>query len=182
MISFRKISEDDLPLILSWRTDPEVTRYMSTDIEIDPEKQLHWYNKNVRDCSPLEHLMILHNDKPVGVLNLGKYNSTVNKNDWGYYIGELESKIIGGLIPAYFYNYMFVQRDISLKKITGHCFALNTKMRAIHRFYGVREVKILKEYICKHGKMFDIVLVEIMKEKWLSQKKIFKHYQLIIKE
>ena len=77
---------------------------------------------------------------------------------------------------------MFLHRDISLKKITGHCFALNTKMRAIHRFYGVREVKILKEYICKHGKMFDIVLVEIMKEKWLSQKKIFKHYQLIIKE
>jgi RimJ/RimL family protein N-acetyltransferase len=182
MISFRKISEGDLPLILRWRTDPEVSRYMTTDIEYDLEKQLLWFNKNVRDCSPLEYLIILHNEKPAGVLNLGKYNSTVKKNEWGYYIGELESRIIGGLIPAYFYNYMFLHRDTSLNKITGHCFALNTKMRAIHRFYGVREVKLLKEYIYKHGEWFDIVLVDITREKWLSQKKKFQHYQLIIKE
>ena len=42
MISFRKISKDDLPLILGWRTDPEVIRYMSTDIEFNLEKQTNW--------------------------------------------------------------------------------------------------------------------------------------------
>ena len=182
MINFRKISENDLSLILRWRTDSEVTRYMQTDIEFDPEKQLIWYNQIVRDCSPAEHLIILHNDKPVGVLYLGKCNSTIQESTWGYYIGESESQIIGGLIPAYFYNYMFLHRDASLNKITGHCFALNTKIRAIHRFYGVREVKVLKEYICKHGKMFDIILVEITREKWLSQKENFQLYQLILKE
>ena len=182
MINFRKISEDDLPLLLRWRANPNVNQYSLTDIEFDLEKQFKWYNEVVRICSPTEHLIILHNDKPVGVLYLGKYNSTIKDSTWGYQISESESQIIGGLIPAYFYNYMFLQRDTSLNKITGHCFALNTKMRAIHRFYGVREVKVLKEYICKHGKVFDIILVEITREKWLSQKENFQHYQLILKE
>ena len=42
MISFRKISENDLLMILGWRTNPEVTRYMSTDIEYNLEKQINW--------------------------------------------------------------------------------------------------------------------------------------------
>ena len=182
MINFRKISENDLSLILRWRTDPNVTRYMSTDIEFDLEKQFKWYNEVVRICSPTEHWIISLNDKPIGLLNLENYDPANQQTSWGYYIGDLESRIIGGLIPAYFYNYMFLHRDASLNKITGHCFALNTKMRAIHRFYGVREVKVLKEYICKHGKMFDIILVEITREKWLSQKENFQLYQLILKE
>ena len=107
MISFRKITENDLPQILRWRTDPEVTRYMSTDIEFNLEKQTNWFNQIVCTCSPAEHWIIFHNEKPAGVLNLAKYDSTLHETSWGYYIGEIESRIIGGLIPAYFYNYMF---------------------------------------------------------------------------
>ena len=77
---------------------------------------------------------------------------------------------------------MFLNRNITLEKITGHCFPSNIKMRGIHRFYGAREVGVLKEYICKNGKMLDIILVEITREKWLSQKEIFQHYQLMVKK
>ena len=52
MINFRKITEDDLTLILRWRTDPEVTRYMSTDIEFDLEKQTNWFKQIVCTRSP----------------------------------------------------------------------------------------------------------------------------------
>ena len=182
MINFRKIRENDLSLILQWRTNPEITQYMTTDIDFDIEKQTKWYNENIRDCHPVEHLIILHNEKPVGVLYLGDYKAAIDVSTWGYYIGVLESQIIGGLIPAYFYNFMFLNRNITLEKITGHCFPSNIKMRAIHRFYGAREVGVLKEYICKNGKMLDIILVEITREKWLSQKEIFQHYQLMVKK
>ena len=148
MISFRKISKDDLPQILSWRTDPEVTRYMSTDIEFDLEKQTNWYNQVVCTNSPAEHWIISHNERPVGILYLEKYDSILQQVSWGYYIGEIESRIIGGLVPAYFYNYMFFNRDLSLKKINGHLFSGNTKVLKMHRFYGVKEVEILKNHIC----------------------------------
>ena len=182
MISFRKISKNDLPLILRWRTDPEVTRYMSTDIEFDLEKQTNWYNQVVCICSPAEHWIISHNEKPVGVINLEKYDSTLQQTSWGYYIGEIESRIIGGLIPAYFYNYMFFNRDSSLKKINGHLFSENTKVLAMHRLYGVKEVKILKNNIHKYGKKFDLILIEMTREKWILQRENFQHYQANFEE
>jgi UDP-4-amino-4,6-dideoxy-N-acetyl-beta-L-altrosamine N-acetyltransferase len=182
MISFRKITEGDLPLILRWRTDPEVTRYMSTDIEFDLEKQTDWYNKVVCTRSPVEHWIISHNEKPVGVLNLEKYDSMLQQTSWGYYIGEMESRIIGGLIPAYFYNYMFFIRDPLLKKINGHLFSENTKVLAMHRFYGVKEVKILKNHVHKYGITFDLILIEMTKNKWTSQRKNFQHYQAVFEE
>ena len=162
-------------MILRWRTDPRVTRYMSTDIEFDLEKQIHWYNK-------AEHWIISHNDKPVGVLNLENYDSTLRQTSWGYYIGEWESRIIGGLIPAYFYNYMFFHRDNLLKKINGHLFSENTKVLAMHRFYGVKEVRVLKNHICKYGEMFDIIQIEMTRERWASQREKFQHYQAFFEE
>ena len=182
MINFRKISEDDLPLILRWRTDPNVTRYMSTDIEFDLEKQFKWYNEVVRICSPTEHWIISHNDKPIGLLNLENYDPAHQQTSWGYYIGDLESRIIGGLIPAYFYNYMFLHRDTSLKKINGHLFSSNTKVLAIHQFYGVKEVKVLKNHICKYGELFDIILIEMTRENWVSKQESFYHYQAVFEE
>ena len=182
MISFRKVSKDDLSLILSWRTDPEVTRYMSTDIEYNLEKQTNWYKQVVCTCSPAEHWIIVHHDKPVGLLNLENYDSELQQTSWGYYIGELKARIIGGLIPAYFYNYMFFHRNTSLEKINGHLFSANTKVLEMHRFYGAKEVEILKNHICKYGKMFDIILIEMTREKWLSRKEDFQHYQANFEE
>ena len=182
MINFRKITEDDLTLILRWRTDPEVTRYMSTDIEFDLEKQTNWYNQIVCTRSPAEHWIISHNERPVGVLILEKYNSILQQTSWGYYIGEMESRVIGGLIPAYFYNYMFFNRSPSLKKINGHLFSENIKVLAIHRFYGVKEVGVLKNYVRKHGKIFDLILIEMTREKWVLQKENFQYYQAVFEE
>ena len=182
MISFRKITENDLPQILRWRTDPEVTRYMSTDIEFNLEKQTNWFNQIVCTCSPAEHWIIFHNEKPAGVLNLAKYDSTLHETSWGYYIGEIESRIIGGLIPAYFYNYMFFKRDPSLKKINGHFFSKNTKMLAMHRFYGIEEFKVLKNHAHKYGIFFDLTLIEMTKERWTLQRENIQHYQAVFEE
>jgi len=182
MISFRKISENDLQLILSWRTDPEVTRYMSTDIEFDLEKQTNWFNEKVRICSPAKHWIISHNEKPVGVLNLENYDEELQQTSWGFYIGAMESRIIGGLIPAYFYNYMFFRRNPFLKKINGHLFSENNKVLSMHRFYGVKEVKVLKNHIQKYERKFDLILIEMTREKWISQSEKFKHYQAVFEE
>ncbi len=182
MISFRKISKDDLPQILSWRTDPKITRYMTTDIEFDLEKQTNWYNQVVCTRSPAEHWIISHNERAVGVLYLEKYDPTLQQASWGYYIGEAKSQVIGGLIPAYFYNYIFFHRTPSLKKINGCLFSENAKVLAIHRFYGVKEVKILKNHLHKYGDMFDQILIEMTKERWISQRENFQHYQAVFEE
>src|SRR4051812_42073253 len=119
MIRFRKIIENDLEMILRWRTKPEVTRYMNTDIQFDMDKQRRWYEDVVRKQSPAGHWIICQDDRPIGLLSLADYDRGRQQSSWGYYLGELDAWLLGGLIPPYFYNYMFFQRDLSLKKIVG---------------------------------------------------------------
>lgn len=182
MIRFRKILESDLLMVLQWRTDPEITRYMETDIEFDLEKQYKWYKEIVCINTPAKHWIIVHNDKPVGLINLENYDSKNYQTSWSYYIGESESRIIGSLVPAYFYNYMFFRRDVELDKINGHLFTENTKVLKMHQFYGVNEVEVLKKHICKHGETFDIIFIEMTRENWLSQKERFSNYQAVFEE
>lgn len=176
MISFRKIYESDLAMILRWRTDPRVTRYMMTDIDSNMEKQKNWYNDVVMACNPIEHWIISHDNNPIGLLNLENYNQSLAQTSWSFYIGETNHQILGGLIPAYFYNYMFFRRNPSIKKIIGQIISQNYRVLDMHKLYGVEEVGFLKNHVHKYGKMFDVVLIEMTRENWLLRSDSFKHY------
>ena len=42
-IHLREIREEDLELIMQWRMDPDITRYMNTDPKLTPEGQRKWF-------------------------------------------------------------------------------------------------------------------------------------------
>ena len=42
MIEFYPLEKKYLKLILDWRTKPEITQYMASDIEYDMENQKRW--------------------------------------------------------------------------------------------------------------------------------------------
>ena len=42
MLKFRKVKKENLEQILKWRTLPEVTRYMYSDIKYDIDDQKKW--------------------------------------------------------------------------------------------------------------------------------------------
>ena len=45
MLKFQKVKKGNLEQILKWRTLPEVTRYMNSDIKYDIEDQKMWFKK-----------------------------------------------------------------------------------------------------------------------------------------
>jgi len=176
MISFRRVINDDLEMIFRWRTKPEVTRYMASDINFELEKQSCWHEEVVKKTPP-EHWVILQEDRPIGLLNLAEYDEVLKQTSWGFYIGELDAWRVGGVLPIYFYNYMFFQRDLLLKKIIGHVFNLNSKVLQMHKFHGCIEVGLLKDHVKKYDKTYDITLIEMSRERWLAQQDRFGLYR-----
>ncbi|HIW34699.1 MAG TPA: GNAT family N-acetyltransferase [Candidatus Paenibacillus intestinavium] len=51
MLTFRKITEDDLELILEWRTSEHVTKYMYTDIDKNIDNQRRWFDRISNDST-----------------------------------------------------------------------------------------------------------------------------------
>lgn len=182
MISFKKIRELDMEMLLNWRISPDVSRFMKTDIENNLPKQLEWYEKSVKIHQPPRHWIINFNDRPIGYISLEKYDELNQETSWGFYIGELDALNIGGVVPAYFYNYIFLKRNLKLIKVTGHAFSNHLKILKLHKYYGCEEVGIIKNAVKKNGINYDITKIEMTRDKWSLQKNRFGNLYAIFEE
>jgi UDP-4-amino-4,6-dideoxy-N-acetyl-beta-L-altrosamine N-acetyltransferase len=165
MLQFLSIKPDNIELILNWRTDPEVTRYMFSDVEYNLDNQKKWYQKTLTEESS-KYWMISYQQKPIGVINLSDIDYTNRHCTWGYYIGEAAYRSIGGIIPPYLYNYVF--NEMRLHKITAEVMDGNCNLMKLHEMHGYRLVGKKRDDIRKYDTFHDVFVYELLYEKWKS--------------
>ena len=163
MISFRKIRDADLKRVLDWRTSEDVTRYMFTDVKYDLEKQKGWFERISGDPGR-RYWIVCKGETPFGVVNLTEIDAHNGRCTWGYYIGEPEFRILGGIVPAYVYNHVF--NDLGFNKVMGMVLDGNENIMKIHEAYGCRKIGVLEKHIRKYGAFHDVHLYELLKEVW----------------
>ena len=168
MIRFNRLRKEDLEVVLKWRTTKDVTRYMFGDVDYNMKKQKQWFDKISTD-SAYRYWMIYYEDIPVGLINLAAVDKINLRCNAGYYIGDMRYRQLGAMIPPYLYNYVF--RKMKFKKIYGEVMAENKKVLEMHKIHGFRFVGTYKDHIFKYGKFHDVVLIELLSEVWLKQKK-----------
>lgn len=174
MIHFVKLDHSHLELVLRWRTDEFVTRYMYTDIENDLEKQGEWFDR-IKHSQTDKYWVVILKDIPIGVISLNGLDFVNRKTSWGYYIGDEQYRIYGGLIPPYLYNFVFY--DMGLNKITAEVMQGNENLLKLHRLHGYRDVGLFKNHILKYDKYHDVYLMELLRSDWnLKKDKYSKYY------
>lgn len=172
MIKFIKLKEEHLEKVMSWRVKPEVSSNLNTDVEYNMEEQRRWFNRIDQDDT-CRYWMIAYQDVLIGVMNLAAIDRKNLRCSAGYYIGELEYRQLGAMITPYLYNYVF--RKMKFKKIYGEVFVDNKNVLKMHKMHGYREVGVYRDHIFKNGCFHDVVLIELLAESWLKQKK-FERY------
>ncbi|MEK4513069.1 UDP-4-amino-4,6-dideoxy-N-acetyl-beta-L-altrosamine N-acetyltransferase [Paenibacillus anaericanus] len=179
MIKFVKLRQYHLEQVMRWRTHPNVTRYMFTDIEENMDHQLSWYTKISNDNSQ-KHWLISYNDRLIGVVSLNDIQWEHSRCSWGLYIGEFDVKLIGGLIAPHMYQYVF--ETLKLKKITAEVLGKNEKARKTHLMHGCREVGVYKNHIFKYGEFDDVYLYELMDYEWQEKRNRYVHLKTEFEE
>jgi len=159
MITFRTISEDDIEMIGRWRQKPRIDSMMSTHYTYDPIKQKEWYDKIFGPGLDCFHWIILDSDRPVGFLNLQKFDKDRRYTEWGWYIGEDDFNF-GSIIPCYLYNLLFNVSNL-VDTIGAVVKKTNRNVIKLHLCHGYRLVKI----------DYDMVYLELDKDTWLDNKR-----------
>jgi UDP-4-amino-4,6-dideoxy-N-acetyl-beta-L-altrosamine N-acetyltransferase len=163
MLRFIKLREEHLELVLRWRTQPEVTQYMFTDVEYDLDRHKAWFAQIATDDSRSYWLISL-DDRLIGLVSLHEINLHHKRCSWAFYIGEEDCRLFGGMIAPYVYHYVF--EVLGFKKITGEVMEGNENVRKMHVVQGCREVGIFKEHIYKYDRYHDIYLFEMLESDW----------------
>ncbi|MFD2671970.1 UDP-4-amino-4,6-dideoxy-N-acetyl-beta-L-altrosamine N-acetyltransferase [Marinicrinis sediminis] len=170
MLRFIKLKEQHLEQVLQWRTLPEVTQYMFTDVPFDMEKHTAWFNRVEQDSTHKYWLISIQNEL-IGVVSLNHIDWHHRRCSWAYYIGEAKHRLIGGMLAPYVYNYAFHQ--LQMKKVMGEVMEGNENVRKIHLLQGCREVGILRDHIYKYGNYHDVYVFEMLDTQW---KELGKRY------
>ena len=165
MLKFLKIQEEHLALILDWRTSPDVTRYMFTDIDPDMDAQKEWRQK-IQTDETSRYWIIFYQDKLIGMVYLTDMDLSNKQCTWGYYIGEASSRMLGGIIPPYLFNHVF--HEMGFSKICAEIMDGNENAIKLNEMFGFKLVDQRENQIHKYDKDHDVFAYELLSSAWDS--------------
>ncbi|QJD85202.1 UDP-4-amino-4,6-dideoxy-N-acetyl-beta-L-altrosamine N-acetyltransferase [Cohnella herbarum] len=174
MIEFVKLQECHLEQVLGWRTKAAVTQYMYNDIEYNLENQIKWY-ETISQSNSEKYWVISIKGLLVGLISLNGIDQKNKRTSWGYYIGDEQYGIYGGIIPPYLYNYIFY--ELNFNKITAEVMEGNENIMKIHKLHGYRDVGVYQQHVFKYQRFHDVYVMELTKSQWELKSKLFKNYK-----
>jgi len=162
---FRKIEEEDLEMVLKWRTMPEVSSYMYSDFEPDMQKHKEWY-KMMSDDATMKYWIVRADGEDIGVVNLFEIDLHNSRCNWGFYIGStnVRGKGIGKSVELNILDYVFTK--LKLNKFCCEVFVSNPHVIKMHEKNGSIVEGTRRQHMFKNGEFHDIVEMGITKDDW----------------
>ncbi len=166
-IHLREIREQDLGLIMGWRTDPDITRYMNTDPKLTLEGQQKWFQAIGQDTD-LCYWMIEIDGQPAGVINLTGLDRASGSLGWAYYVGEKRLRSMKTALALEMNLYDYVFDTLKKKELIGDIFSLNRGVIQLHLLCGSEIIEEKKNHVCKNGQWYDVTFMRMTAKRWLE--------------
>lgn len=165
MFQFRRPTLEDAEMLLRWRTDPTITRFMFTDLT-DPgvERQRVWLSA-MEQRKDFRHFVIEHEGRAVGYLSYSDIDRTHRRCSSGSYMAEdRDRRKLAGFLHPFIMDYCFY--GLGMNKIVNYFMDGNDSVIRIQHLLKARPVGVLKEHVWKHGRFHDVHVFESLRAEW----------------
>ncbi|WOD18682.1 UDP-4-amino-4,6-dideoxy-N-acetyl-beta-L-altrosamine N-acetyltransferase [Paraburkholderia kirstenboschensis] len=170
-IKLRAIEEGDLPLIASWRSDPQVYEYFYEFLPISSRQQKNWFEKQLQDSSEINLVVSNLSGIAIGTVSIYHIDRRNRKAEWGrLIIGDPAARSggIGAEIEALILQYSF--EHLNLHKLYCEVLVENEKVISLHKKFGFREEGILRDHAFKAGKYADAIILAMLDSEYFVQR------------
>lgn len=160
--SVRPMKRPDLEMVLRWRNDESVRRYMYTQHEITFEEHASWFAR--ASVAPGRHLLIFeHDGVPLGFISFHQ-SGEGGIADWGFYIAPEAPKGTGSKLGTTALDYAF--SSIKLHKICGQALGFNSGSIRFHEKLGFTREGVLRQQHFDGKTYQDIICFGLMHDEW----------------
>ena len=135
----RRLTEADLPLLLSWRNDPTINRYMFNQRPIQLAEHLQWFCKAIQDRR-YSLLIYEMNGEPLGHINFTQKPDSYIA-EWGFYIAPNAPKGTGSNMCELALEVGF--NEMKLHKISAQVLGYNERSLRLHQKLGFQQEGVL---------------------------------------
>lgn len=148
LINFIDLTENEKEMVLNWRNNEDIKKWMYTQDDITINEHLNFINNLVGNISK-QYFVVKSNDEYIGVVDF----TDISKDEtyFGLYSNP-ESKVtgVGRLLEEICLDYAF--KTLKVKKLKLEVFSENIRVRNLHKKYKFKETstKIVngKEVTC----------------------------------
>lgn len=162
----RRMTVDDLPMVLGWRNHPDVRRYMCTQHEIGAEEHRDWFAKASLDTSRC--LLIVEEAKQA--IGFVQFSQVVAGGvaDWGFYVRPDAPKGTGRKLGAMALGHAFGY--LKLHKVCGQSIAENKGSIAFHLKLGFAREGVLRDQHIVDGAYHSLHCFGLLSSEWRPEK------------
>lgn len=171
MFRFRLPVPDDAAMLLDWRTRPDVTRWMFTDVTHGVAEQRAWLERcdGRRD---FRHFVIQAEGQDVGYLSFAGIDRANRRCTTGHYFADAaERRRWGAYTHAFIMDYCFEM--LGLHKVVNSFMAGNTKVLKLQRLLHYRPVGVHRDHVFKDGRWHDVHVYEMLASDWAAHPHLF---------
>lgn len=164
--SLRRMTDNDLDLVLEWRNQPRIRKNMYTDHAISLEEHRAWFSRIQNDQNSI-YLICEDNGVSIGVVNFVQIDRKNGKAFWGFYLGEESGpKGRGSAMEFLALDYAF--GPLELRKLCAEVFLFNDKVLKLHKKFGFLEEGHFRQHVLKNGKYEDVIAIALFNDDWTS--------------
>ncbi|QWK19042.1 MAG: UDP-4-amino-4,6-dideoxy-N-acetyl-beta-L-altrosamine N-acetyltransferase [Hydrogenobacter thermophilus] len=162
--NFINLNPDELELVRTWRNHPEVRKWMYNDQEISKEEHFRFVERLKEDSKNFYYLAVKDNAY-MGVVNLVRADLRNRNAYFGIYANP-ENRIqgTGFILGKALLKLAFeiaLLHTLRLEVLENNIKALN-----LYRKLGFKEEGILREFVLKEGKWFDVIVMGMTEEEY----------------
>lgn len=163
----RRMSVDDLPMVLAWRNHPSVRCFMFTQHEISLQEHAKWFMQVIQDQT--KHLLIVEeNLAPIGFVQFS-HVELGGISDWGFYVRPDASKGTGRKLGSVALQYAFGQ--LQLHKVCGQAIATNQASIKFHECLGFKREAVLRDQKRINDQYHTLICYGLIAEEWRANKR-----------
>jgi UDP-4-amino-4,6-dideoxy-N-acetyl-beta-L-altrosamine N-acetyltransferase len=165
MITLRPMQAGDREMLLHWRNQSEVARYMYNENRIGPEEHRRWFESALQD-STRKYWVIVCDDEDVGLANIYNIDERHRRCYWAFYLASsnIRGKGVGSFVEYFVLRHVF--DELGLNRLCCEVLCFNEAVVHMHKKFGFTEEGVLRQHIIKDGQPFDVVTLGILREEW----------------
>lgn len=176
-VALRPILKQDVPQLLLWMNDQEVTQYLSAYLPMLEADEEEWFaNLSKRKQTDLIFAIVVNDGTCIGTMGLHQISWKDRVATTGAFIGDKAywGKGYGTEAKMLLLDYAF--NTLNLRKICASVLAFNKRSYAYQLKCGYKEEgrKLRQRY--RKGKYWDEIFMAVFKRDWLP---LWKQYKKI---
>ena len=160
-------------MILAWRNDPGVRRFMYSDHEIQADEHARWLASVLADptCS---YQIFECEGKPVGNVGFYALSKQHSRGEWNFHLGQSTyPRATGPAMEFFALDHFF--RVIGLEKLCCEVLAFNERVTRLHERFGFQHEGLRRRHMRRSDGPHDVVQLALFAEDWQSSRDM--HFQ-----